>query len=278
MFPNTYKQIAEDLAEIFSTFISKKNVTLSSILNKITFIDKNRFETYDEKSDKNVFDEAKYIEALKKQKRQLNELFLKIEEDTESSLKELFNYNQTLLIRFITNGIDKKMIDRKMKIEYLFETSLLQNEKYKSCLLSIFRQMVDGYSSMKNSLAYLENGKLYNQTDLNVNDDEAIFDKKNKILVKLRQDLVMSFLFYKNNIVTKKDLNRFILAYIDTFKELSLIQHNNILEKETIKIWATGVRYIEVLLDNFKYSNKYIDLCIEQKDLINKYCPSLRFM
>jgi hypothetical protein len=278
MFPNTYKQIAEDLAEIFNNFISKKNVTLSSILNKITFIDKNKFETYDEKNDQNVFDEAQYIEALKKQKRQLNELFLKIEEDMETSLKELFDYNQTLLIRFITNGIDKKMIDRKMKIEYLFEKSLLQNEKYKSCLLSIFKQMEDSYSSMKNSLAYLENGQLYNQTNLNVNDDEAIFDKKNKILVKLRQDLVMAFLFYKNNIITKKDLNRFIVGYIDTFKELALIEYSNILEKETIKIWATGVRYIEVLLDNFKYSNKYINLCIEQKDLVNKYCPSLRFM
>lgn len=278
MFPNTYKQITEDLADIFSNFISKKNITLSSILNKITFIDKSKFETYDEKSDKNIFDEVQYIEALKKQKRQFNELFLKIEEDMETSLKELFNYNQALLIRFISNGIDKKMIDRKMKIEYLFEKPLLQNEKYKSCLLTIFRQIVDEYSSMKNSLAYLEDGKLYNQTELNVNDDEAIFDKKNKILAKLRQDLVMAFLFYKNNIVAKKELNRFIVYYIDTFKELSLVGYKNILEKETIKIWATGVRYIEVLLDNFKYSNKYINLCIEQKELVNKYCPSLRFM
>lgn len=278
MFPNIYKQIAEDLAEIFDKFVSKKNVTLSSILNKITFIDKSKFEVYDEKSDKNVFDEVQYREALKKQKRQINELFLKIEEDMETSLKEFFNYNQTLLIRFITNGIDKKMIDRKMKIEYLFEDLLLQNQKYKSCLLLVFKHIVDGYSNMKNSLAYLENGQLYNQTNLNVNDDEAIFDKKNRILVKLRQDLVIIFLFCKNNIITKKDLNRFIMDYISTFKELSLLEYNNILEKETIKIWATGVRYIEVLLDNFKYSNKYKNLCIEQKDIVNKYCPSLRFM
>lgn len=278
MVPNVYKEITEDLVAVFLEFISKNKNGLGTIMNKITYIDKSKFYKYNNELDTDVFDKNEYNNALSKQTKHLNNLKLKIDENPEVMLFKFFKYDQILHFRFIINGVDKKNFDRLMKIEYMFEQPILRNKDYKPYINKFFRNMIEEYANMKNSLCYYKHGIFYNNTKIDINDEENIFDKKNKILSILKQDLVLIFLFRKNRIILKKDLYEFLTTYINIFTVVSAVTPKNILEKETIKIWTTGVRYIEVLLDNFKYTNKYINLCLEHKEKINKICPTLRFM
>lgn len=271
-------------AEHEKKFINnKKEFNINSILNKITYIDKNKFLKSDP-NDNLLFDEESYENSLRKQINLKNELFKKIDEllndDNKANemFKKVFNYNQISLFRLITNKNDTKMITRNMVVEYLFEKNLLQNKIYKKHILQIFKNMSLDYNNMTNSLSGLKDGVLINNTMLDVNDGEEIFDKKNKILDKIKQDFVFVFLFRKNKIISNKAVLNFITDYINVFKSIKELEIKNILEKETVKTWATGVRYLEILVINFDF--KFIDINIftEHKTEINKLCPNLRFL
>jgi len=261
----------------------KKEFNIKSILNKITYIDKNKFLKPDS-NDNLFFDNELYEKALKKQINLKNELFKKIDETLKDEVKaneifkDIFNYNQVSLLRFKTNKNDTKMITREMVVEYLFEKNLLQNKIYKKYLLQIYKDMSFDYNNMRNSLCSLKDGNLINNTMLDVNEAEEIFDRKNKILDKIKQDFVFIFLFRKNKIISNKAVLNFINDYINIFKNIKDLEIKNILEKETVKTWATGVRYLEILVINFEFKFVDINIFAEYKTEINKLCPNLRFL
>lgn len=261
----------------------KKEFNINSILNKITYIDKNKFLKPDS-NDNLLFDKKSYEKSLEKQTNLKDELFKKIDEslnnvDTAKEMfKKFFDYNQISLFRLITNKNDTKMITRDMVVEYLFEKNLLTNKIYKKHILQIYKDMILDYDNMKNSLCSLKDDMLINNTMLDVNDVEEIFDKKNKILDKIKQDFVFLFLFRKNKIISNKAVLNFIIGYINVFKTIKEMEMKNILEKETLKTWATGVRYLEILVINFEFKFVDINIFTEYKTEINKLCPNLRFL
>lgn len=301
-----YKEVASDLFSVLSKFIhdeswnlnncdrftnkrntpdyinnlekQKSEFNIGSILNKITYIDKKKFENFDFEKNITTFDAKKYRESIFKQEKLIKELKTRIDLDIETNLKKFFSHDQIILFRLTTKGKDTKVFDRTMKIEYLFETFILQEKRYKKYISNIFKSMIQDYGNMKNSLICIEENKFKNQTDLDVNNEEEIFEKRIKIFNKVKQDFIMVFLFYQNKIITGKDLNRFLKTYIDKFDKINSILASNALEREGIKLWASGVRHLEVLIDNFKYKSFDIDLCLKYKTTINALCPSLRFM
>lgn len=274
-----YKEITSILISSFKVFKPKKKISINSILNKLTYIEKKHFQKYDEQKNENVFNMSEYNNALDNQQKQIEILIKKINDNPFDTLNLLFKHDQRLFFRIRVNGENKNIFHRQMTIEYLLETSVIKEKEYKEYLVKIFNSLIEKYTKMENSMMCIKDNKFYNQTKIkDVNNKEDIFEEKLKFINKLKQDLLLIFILYRNKVINKTHINNFINNYIQCFKKIIDIEPKSNLEEENIKIWASGVRFIEVLADNFKYSNKYTKKCCEYKTLIDKLCPSMRFM
>lgn len=274
-----YKEITDILISAFKNFKPKKKDSINSILNKLTYIEKKHFQRYDEDKNEYVFNIIEYNIALDNQKKQIEVLSEQIKENPLNTLSILFKHNQILFFRIRVNGENKNIFHRQMTVEYLLENSIIQNKEYKENLIIVFNELIKKYINMENSMMKLEDNKFCNQTIIkDDNNKEDIFEQKLKYVNKLKQDLLLVFILYRNKVINKTHINKFINNYLLSFKKVINIEPKSNLEEENIKVWASGVRFIEVLAENFKYSNKYTKECFEYKKVIDKLCPSLRFM
>ncbi|QKE44584.1 hypothetical protein Yalta_137 [Yalta virus] len=274
-----YKGITTVLTSAFKNFKPKKKVSINGLLNRLTYIEKNRFMRYDEEKNINVFNTKEYNNALDNQEQQIKLLIEKINENPLDTLTTIFDHNQILFFRIRVKGENKNTFHRDMTIEYLLESNVIRNKEYKPHLIKMFNKIENQFITMDKSMMNVIDNKFYNQTKIiDVNNKEDVFEEKTKYMNKLRQDILIIFILYRNNVINKLHINKFIMNYLTSFKKVLNISPTSNLEEENIKLWASGIRFIEVIADNFKYSNKYTKECFKYKQIVDKLCPSLRFM
>lgn len=286
MYNSNYVEITGALTSGFKTLNSKKNIInkyfkqkkdiINKNLNKIAVIDEKRYIIIQNNTP--VYNDE-YYKFLKNQNKQISILIKEIDEDPVNMLNSFFKYEQDLFFQISVNNEYKTNFHREMKIKYLFEESVIKNKNYNTYIYNFFKQLTADYKKMKYSMLGLQDNVFTNQTNVDdVNDKDSIFEEKLKHIKKLKQHLLLIFIFYRCGVIDKKDINNFLTVYINAFKQNLEISTQNNLEIENIRVWATGVRFIEVIAASFKYTNKYIKEYIKYADIVNKLCPHLRFM
>lgn len=274
---SVYVDISTYLNDEFEKLFHVRENLISS-MNKISFIDKEKYNIFSEELDDYIFDKDSYKKDVNIQSEIKDNIFFNIKTDRVNTLKKIFQIDQSTILKYITNGVDKKNISRNVKFEYLFENSIIRDIENKDSLKLVFEELSKNYLDMKNSLSNFVDGKLINQTDIHENDTLELFDKNNKLQKKMKQDFAFFTLFVNNGIVSNKRYSKFVSSYIEIFKKLLLVDVKTELEKETIKLWATGLRYLEILMIAYNISKKTIKQCELYKTQINTINPSLRFL
>lgn len=272
-----YQKISEYLDFQFEKlFINKESFI--SLVNKITFVEKEKFNIFSEELDDYVFDKKEYLNSKNRQNIIKEEILELIENDRLNVLRKFFQMDQSVILKYITRGIDKKSLSREVKFEYLFENSIIRNVNNKECLEIIFNEMSENYLNMNNFLSKFIDNTFVNNTNININDSQELFEKNNKLQNKMKQDFAFFILFVNNGIISDEKIEDFIKSYLKIFKKLLIVQKKNVLEIETIKLFATGIRYIEVILEAYSISRKIIKRCKLYKKQINAINPSIRFL
>lgn len=272
-----YQKISEYLDFQFEKlFVNKESFI--SLVNKITFVEKEKFNIFSEELDDYVFDKKEYLNSKNRQNIIKEEILELIENDRLNVLRKFFQMDQSVILKYITRGIDKKSLSREVKFEYLFENSIIRNENNKECLKIIFNEMSENYLNMNNFLSKFIDNTFVNNTNIDINDSQELFEKNNKLQNKMKQDFAFFILFVNNGIISDEKIEDFIKSYLKIFKKLLIVQKKNVLEIETIKLFATGIRYIEVILEAYSISRKIIKRCKLYKKQINAINPSIRFL
>lgn len=272
-----YQKISEYLDFQFEKlFVNKESFI--SLVNKITFVEKEKFNIFSEELDDYVFDKKEYLNSKNRQNIIKEEILELIENDRLNVLRKFFQMDQSVILKYITRGIDKKSLSREVKFEYLFENSIIRNENNKECLEIIFNEMSENYLNMNNFLSKFIDNTFVNNTNIDINDSQELFEKNNKLQNKMKQDFAFFILFVNNGIISDEKIEDFIKSYLKIFKKLLIVQKKNVLEIETIKLFATGIRYIEVILEAYSISRKIIKRCKLYKKQVNAINPSIRFL
>lgn len=272
-----YQKISEYLDFQFEKlFVNKESFI--SLVNKITFVEKEKFNIFSEELDDYVFDKKEYLNSKNRQNIIKEEILELIENDRLNVLRKFFQMDQSVILKYITRGIDKKSLSREVKFEYLFENSIIRNENNKECLKIIFNEMSENYLNMNNFLSKFIDNTFVNNTNIDINDSQELFEKNNKLQNKMKQDFAFFILFVNNGIISDEKIEDFIKSYLKIFKKLLIVQKKNVLEIETIKLFATGIRYIEVILEAYSISRKIIKRCKLYKKQVNAINPSIRFL